>query len=215
MKQTAIPDGAERRFLPSAELQVQAEGEGPARLVGYAALFNRRSEVLFGSFVEVIAPGAFGPALKGADVRCLWNHDSSYVLGRTRSGTLRVEEDELGLRMEVTPPDVQWARDLMASIERGDVDQMSFGFRVARDEWQEQGDLLVRTILEIEELYEVSPVTFPAYPDTAVAVRSLERWRQDKSDAAPATRAGIEIRRRRLRLAEAGHHAHHTHGRVR
>ncbi|HLS33618.1 MAG TPA: HK97 family phage prohead protease [Brevibacterium sp.] len=205
----------ELRYLPAAELRVQAEGEGPDRLVGYAALFGRRSELLYGSFVEVIAPGAFAGALEGADVRCLWNHDSSHVLGRTRSGTLKVEEDELGLRIEATPPDTQWARDLMTSIERGDVDQMSFGFRVARDEWTEEGDLLIRTILEIEELYEVSPVTFPAYPDTAVAVRSLERWREAKSDAAPAARAGIEIRRRRLRLAEAGHHVPHTHGRVR
>lgn len=202
----------EQRFLPAAELRVQPNEEGPARLVGYAALFGRRSEILFGSFVEVIAPGAFAGALKNADVRCLWNHDSNHVIGRTRSGTLTVEEDEIGLRIEATPPDTQWARDAMTSIERGDVDQMSFGFRVARDEWEEDGDLLIRTILEIEELYEVSPVTFPAYPDTAVAVRSLERWREERAVVAPATRAGIEIRRRRLRLAEAGHHVHHTQG---
>src|SRR5690625_7107596 len=205
----------ERRCLPAAELRVQQADDGPSRLVGCAALFKRRSELPYGSFVEVIAPGAFAGAVKNADVRCLWNHDSNHVIGRTKAGTLTVEEDELGLRIEATPPDTQWARDLMTSISRGDVDQMSFGFRVAKDEWKEEGDIYVRTILEIEELYEVSPVTFPAYPDTAVAVRSLERWREAKSDAAPAARAGIEIRRRRLRLAEAGHHVPHTHKRVR
>ena len=196
----------ERRCLPAAELRVQQADDGPSRLVGYAALFNRRSELLYGSFVEVIAPGAFAGAVKNADVRCLWNHDSNHVIGRTKAGTLTVEEDELGLRIEATPPDTQWARDLMTSISRGDVDQMSFGFRVAKDEWKEEGDIYVRTILEIEELYEVSPVTFPAYPDTAVAVRALKEWQESREAVAPATRAGIEIRRRRLRLAEAGYH---------
>ena len=143
------------------------EGEdGQPVIVGYAAVFDEWSEDL-GGFLERVRAGAFAKTIQEADVRALWNHDEKQVLGRTRSGTLRLEEDEQGLRYEVDPPDTQWARDAMVTIERGDVSQSSFGFEVVRDEWlQEEGEeYATRTLVEVQ-LYDVSPVTFPAYPQT-------------------------------------------------
>jgi len=167
----SAPSLVERRTFPFGDLEVRAAGNGPPRLVGYAAVFDRPSEEL-GGFTEIIRRGAFTKTLQEADVRALWNHDPNYVLGRTKSGTLSLAEDDHGLRIEIIPPDTTWARDLMESIRRGDVDQMSFGFRTIRDRWQtdEQGKV-VRELLEVA-LYDVSPVTFPAYPQTEVQVRS-------------------------------------------
>lgn len=155
----------EYRAFP-AGLQV-AEG---ARLTGYAAVFNVYSQPL-GGFREIIRPGAFRNALD-SDVRALWNHDPNYVLGRTKNGTLRLTEDERGLAVEIDPPDTSWARDALESIRRGDVDQMSFGFRAVRERWRAEKGENVRELLEVE-LFDVSPVTFPAYQETTVQVRSL------------------------------------------
>lgn len=168
-------DGMERRFVVE-ELRVLAEeGEGP-KIQGYAAVFNKRSEVL-GDFVEQIEPGFFAPALRH-DVRALWNHNTDLVLGRTKNKTLTLEEDERGLRVVIDPPDTQWGRDAMELIRRGDVNQMSFGFSVkpGGDEWSAEGKkgLRVRTLKAggCRALYDVSPVTFPAYPQTSAQVRA-------------------------------------------
>ena len=109
-----------------------------------------------------IAPGAFAEAIGKSDVRALWNHDPNYVLGRTKNKTLTLREDEQGLFYEVTPPDAQWARDLIESIKRGDVDQSSFAFTVEKggDEWDEVSTPAIRTINKIKELFDVSPVTY-------------------------------------------------------
>lgn len=141
-----------------------------ARIVGYAAVFNTYSEPL-GSFREIIRPGAFRNALE-ADVRALWNHDPNYVLGRTKNGTLKLAEDERGLAVEIEPPGTTWAHDALESIRRGDVDQMSFGFRAVRERWLADRGGQVRELLEVE-LFDVSPVTFPAYQETTVQVRAL------------------------------------------
>lgn len=144
-------------------------------LAGHAAVFDQLSEDL-GGFREKIEPGAFKAAVKG-DVRALVNHNSDKVLGRTKSGTLRLEEDKTGLAFELDLPDTQPARDLAVSVERGDVDQMSFGFRTIKDQWEVKDKEDIRTLIDLE-LYEISPVTFPAYPQTDVAVRSLQAWKQ-------------------------------------
>jgi HK97 family phage prohead protease len=166
-------DKREIRNLPLQEMRViRAEGQ-PAKIEGYAAVFDKMSEVMWG-FREVIRPGAFTNTLKTADVRALWQHDPSMPLGRTKNGTLELAEDAQGLRISITPPDTQWGRDAVASIERGDVDQMSFGFSTVTDSWgKDEADFPLRELLEVN-LWEVSPVTFPAYPDTTVAVRSME-----------------------------------------
>jgi len=160
----------ERRYFHTSELR--AIYDQKPRLIGHAAVFNQLSDDL-GGFREQIAPGAFAETIKTADIRALWNHDPNFVLGRTKSRTLALEEDHVGLKIETHPPDTQFARDLMKSIDRGDVDQMSIGFRVMPqgDEWKMEDGGLIRTLRNLA-LYDVSPVTFPAYPQTDVSIRA-------------------------------------------
>ena len=158
----------------SFEGEIRAEGDGNT-FVGYAAKFNVPSEPL--PFIERIAPGAFGKSLRqrSKDVRLYVNHNSDMVLASKRSGTLRLTEDEVGLRVEADLPDTTAARDLRALMTAGVVSTMSFGFTVPRggDKWS--GDGSERTLTGIN-LHEVSVVTgFPAYPQTEAAVRSLEK----------------------------------------
>lgn len=163
--------GLERRVFSLTELRLTEADQQP-RIAGYSAVFNSLSEDL-GGFRERIRPGAFSKTLEeSADVRALLNHDPNYVLGRTRSGTLRLVEDERGLAVENQPPDTQWARDLVVSMRRGDVDQMSFQFKTIRDEWLQENNMVVRELVEVR-LFDVSVVTFPAYPQTTVGVRAL------------------------------------------
>lgn len=159
----------ERRFCTQHGLRLARRADDqPPMIAGYAAVFNTLSVELWG-FREKIAPGAFAGSL-GDDVRALWNHETGIVLGRTKSGTLRLAEDEVGLAIEIDPP--ASAANYVETIERGDVDQMSFAFRALEQTWDEDDEgVLVRTLLKVK-LYEVSPVTFPAYPATSVGVRS-------------------------------------------
>jgi len=189
----------ERRIFSGTGLEVRAGegGETPPVLEGYAAMFDELSEDL-GGFREQIAPGAFTKAL-GGDVRALFNHDGNLILGRTKAKTLRLDEDQRGLRVEITPPDTSAARDLMKSIERGDVDQMSFGFRTMKDSWDEVDGELIRTLIEVR-LFDVSPVTFPAYPQTEIALRSMQTWQAEATgDPVP----DYSNERRKLDLIEA------------
>lgn len=163
----------ERRGLGEV-VEVRAEGETP-HVSGYAALFN--TETVIGSwFREQIAPGAFTRAVKDDDVRALFNHDPNYVLGRTTNDTLTLKEDKRGLFYDVTlNTDDPSAMSVRAKIQRGDVSGSSFGFTVEADEWDESevkaGKLPLRTITRAS-LYDVSPVTYPAYPTTTVSARS-------------------------------------------
>jgi len=172
----------ERRFLNVQELRVKKDGD-KSTLTGYAAVFNSLSEDL-GGFREKIDPGAFKAALKKSDCRALFNHDSNFVIGRQSAKTLRLKEDGTGLFMEVDLPETQFARDLMVSVERGDITQQSFGFTVKVDEWEEDRSTgkTTRTLKEIDELFDVSPVTFPAYPDTTVAKRSLDTYKKSSEN---------------------------------
>jgi HK97 family phage prohead protease len=149
------------------------DGQEQPVINGYAAVYNSESDMLYGFFREVIRPGAFDNSL-GNDVRALWNHDSAYVLGRTTAGTLNIRSDAKGLYFEVMPPDTQWANDLCTSIQRGDINQMSFGFMVNQDNWESLEDgTEMRELLDVD-LQEVSVVTFPAYQATSAGMRSLD-----------------------------------------
>lgn len=193
-------DSREIRAIP-AEFRVKEAENEPLKIIGYAARFNELSEEMWG-MREKIAPGAFTEAIGKSDVRALWNHDPNYVLGRTKNGTLQIREDEQGLFYEVTPPDAQWARDLVESIKRGDVDQSSFAFTVDAEAWDESSDPVIRTIVKVRELYDVSPVTYPAYPSATSGVRSLgDVAKEHKKEPAPAPKAP-EYLREKIRLLE-------------
>jgi HK97 family phage prohead protease len=174
----------ERRAYRSDKLAIEKQDGKAFRLAGHAAVFNVLSEDL--GFREMIMPGAFAEAIKAGDARALFNHDPNFVLGRQSSKTLRLVEDARGLSFEVDMPDTQMVRDLVISpIERGDISQMSFGFRAARDgqKWEDQPDGSVkRSITRVSELFDISPVTFPAYTQTDVALRSLSAFRAEQAE---------------------------------
>jgi HK97 family phage prohead protease len=167
----------ETRNFDMSELRVESGGEKePSKIIGYAAKFNRYSQPITdwrGTYKEVIKPGAFSKVLDN-DTRALFNHNSDYVLGRSKSGTLKIIEDDIGLRMEATPPNTTWARDLMESVERGDVDQMSFAFAPDDEDFYERDGALIREHRSFGALADVSVVTYPAYEDTEAQVRSLD-----------------------------------------
>lgn len=203
----------EHRAFPMTGVEIRAGDGEPPKIVGHAAVFNSLSEDL-GFFREKIAPGAFSKTIQEADVRALWNHDPNYVLGRTKSGTLKLAEDDKGLAVEINPPNTQWARDLMESIRRGDVDQMSFGFQVVKEEWEGDANNPIRVLKEVR-LFDVSPVTFPAYTATDVQMRSLLSILRDYLPAEPPPAghsadasdkdkapAGLDLKRKRLEIAE-------------
>ena len=150
-------------------LEVRELGGEPV-IEGHAAVFERATDL--GGIKEKVASGAFARTLQKDDVRALFNHNVDYVLGRNKAGTLELSEDDKGLKYRIKPPNTSWARDLMESIRRGDITQSSFGFVPIKDEWDESGKVPTRTLVEVK-LYDVSPVTFPAYPQTDVGLRSI------------------------------------------
>lgn len=182
----------ERRVFRMDKLVVERRDKEAPRIVGHASVFNQAVDI-GRSFREKVAAGTFRRAIAEDDVRALFNHDANIVLGRNRAGTLKLSEDDVGLAYEITPPDTQAARDLLVSIDRGDISQSSFGFRVRKEEWDETQDPPLRTILEVE-LFDVSPVTFAAYPTTDVALRSLEAWREARPAVDPAWRVKLMLR---------------------
>lgn len=200
-----ITEDKEIRAFTLTEMRVEASAEGKPTIYGYAAVFDQLSENL-GGFQEKIARGAFARALQEDDVRALFNHDPNYVLGRNTSKTLRMWEDIHGLRFEVEPPDTQVGRDLLALVQRGDINQMSFAFRALKQEWEElespneSGAWFIRTLQEVR-LYDVSVVTYPAYPQTTAAVRDeAQQLMEARSAKAAKAGAGAEETQAQVRL---------------
>lgn len=209
-------------FVDAVELRVGRPEGGKPTIAGHAAVFDRWTTLFEGEFFtwrEVIRPGAFSNAIsEGQDVRSLFNHDANIVLGRTRSGTLRLAEDAIGLMTETDTPDSQTVRDLvLVPIERGDISGMSFAFepRRTKEVISRTGDVTVidrggeritirvdgrreveeREVLDLN-LYDISPVTHPAYEQTDIALRSLAERREQ------SIVQGRQSRRVRLRRAE-------------
>jgi uncharacterized protein len=160
------------------DFDIRSADGGGNTLVGHAAVFNTETTIM-GMFREQIAPRAFRKAIKEGDVRALFNHDPSVVLGRNKSGTLRLKEDDVGLWYEVDLPDTQAARDLWTSIDRGDINQSSFAFSVVKElrtePDEDAGESLPLFTIKEARLYDVSPVTFPAYEEADVAARVMQR----------------------------------------
>ncbi|MGE7828906.1 HK97 family phage prohead protease [Paenibacillus sp. NPDC093718] len=165
--------------LPGSKPEVRKVDGEPTKIIGYAVRWDQLSHPIFGMFQEKFKRGAFSKCLAdNPDVYAAWQHDSREVLGRT-PGTLLLTEDDIGLRYDITPP--SWAEKHIETIERGDVRGSSFIFRATVEEWDEtNSDMPIRTITEAE-LFEVSPVTTPAYPQSTVGIRSAEEVFQNRN----------------------------------
>ena len=163
-----------RELLTTEPLEIREDDDGKRTLSGYAVKWEMKSQPMgwFRRFKEQFKRGAFADSLTKDDQRYLWSHDISKVLGRTKNGTLRLYEDNIGLRFELDLPNTTLGNDTYESIKRGDVDGVSFGFRMKKEEWDESDpDNVVRTISQAD-LFEISAVAFPAYPDSEVQARS-------------------------------------------
>lgn len=187
----------EVRVISGMAVEERADGEAQ-KLVGYAAVFDQETDI-GGYFREVVRCGAFSEALNRDDIHALFNHDYGNVIGRKKAGTLTVTEDDHGLRVEITPPNTQLARDLIENIRAGNIDQMSFAFSMdgGKQTWDETGDMPLRSIEKVGSLHEVSVVPRGAYPTTEIGLRSLEQMRKERA----VTGYGIRQARMRMNLA--------------
>lgn len=168
-------------------VQVRTDDDGKKTIVGYAAVWYREGDAgteypLWSDCIERIEKTAFDRVLKdGPDCRALFNHDVNMVLGRTISGTCRLNVDSVGLRYEIDAPDTQVARDILALLNRGDVTGSSFSFTIKTERFEKrEGQPDLRIIEEVEQLYDVGPVTYPAYAATSAAARSPESFYGDE-----------------------------------
>lgn len=194
----------ELRMLPMTELRIADSEGGGATIEGHAAVFDSWSETLGGifPFKEIVRKGAFNESIGKDDIRALFNHDPNYVLGRNRAGTLELVEDDIGLRVKITPPDTSWAKDILTSIRRGDITQMSIGFIVVDDKWSTKDGMDVREIRKVQ-LFDVSPVTFPAYTATDVGVRAMQEYdgyKAEQRSKAEETEKAAEKAKQQARL---------------
>jgi HK97 family phage prohead protease len=194
-------DKGERRFI-NPNIEVRSEGEEDI-IEGEAAVVDSITDL--GWFEERIEKGAFDDVLKD-DVRALFNHDPNFVLARSVNGkgTLKLSTDKVGnLRYSYKTPNRSYAKDLQDAIRSGDVTQSSFAFAVKEEKWEfatkENGrEKDLRTITKFERLYDVSPVTYPAYQDTSVAARSKEGIKKPEEKTFP-----VNIKRKKLNLEKA------------
>lgn len=162
----------ELRTLASAELRATETKAAGKMISGWAAVFGSQADL--GAFTETIRPGAFTRTLKeGCDCRLLNNHDPNQLLARTKSGTLRLQQDDIGLKFVASLPDTRVATDAFALVQRGDLSGCSFGFELFPngDSWPSDNQ---RELLSVK-LFDCSLATFPAYPDTSVSARSAAR----------------------------------------
>ncbi|MBO1287610.1 phage major capsid protein [Streptomyces sampsonii] len=177
--------------------------DGARKLGGYAVVFN--SPTLIGTFTESIAPGAWTNT--GDDVLATWNHNPDNVLGRTRSGTLTLAVDSIGVRYDVKLPDTELGRSVYELVKRGDVFGSSFTFIADAEEWDYSGEIPHRTVTAMRVI-ELGPVHTPAYPDASVSARAIERGNMPNLDTAAARKAYADSQRAEklaadIRAAEA------------
>jgi uncharacterized protein len=189
----------------SDKVEVRSSDDGQKKIVGYAAKFNTRSQDL-GGFIEQIDRGFFDSCLKD-DIRALINHDANQVLGRTTSGTCKLSIDDMGLRYEIDPPETSYANDLLVSMQRGDINQSSFAFQVDYEndgdswEYDDSNDIYIRTLKKCKRLFDVSPVTYPAYEQTesVVSKRSLDKIKEKRPEN---YKNSLDLKRKYLDLVE-------------
>ena len=173
-------------------VELRQDDNGLVSVAGYAAKFNEETRI-GNSFTEVIERGAFTDAIGRDDVVFLINHEG-LPLARTKSGTLTLSQDDIGLRisadLDTTDPDVQ---SILPKMRRGDLDKMSFAFIPETQEWDDSGSIPKRTIQKAS-LYDVSIVTTPAYDGTSIGLRSLEAHRQEQNKNQSARRLRMKVR---------------------
>jgi hypothetical protein len=169
------PRAPEQRTI---DVDVESLDTRGRTVVGYAAVYGSLSEDL-GGFRERIAPGAFAGVMD-ADVRALLNHDPNEVLGRTKSGTLRLADEQRGLRFELDLPDSPLGENVRSAVKRGDLDGASFRFIVGDEEWQDD----VRTVTSVKELQDITLATYPAYPAASVELRTRPKEKTMSEEAA-------------------------------
>lgn len=199
----------ERRIVANERLPLEArveEAEDGWKVVGYAARFYDAADPgtefeLWKGTVERILPGAFARAIREDDVRALFNHESSAVLGRNKASTLRLEEDEKGLRYEIDLGDTTVAEDVRKHLKRGDVTGSSFAFIITDEDVKKEGGKRVREVRGVR-LFDVGPVTFPAYPATEAKVRAETRAALEALDEPTAEE--VEEQRRRQHEQDMG-----------
>lgn len=198
-------------------VKLEKREDGQQRIEGYAAVFYRDGDpgteyVIFDDVVERVMATAFQEyfASRDRDCRALYNHDPSCLLGREGNGTLTLSADAMGLRYSINPPDTQIGRDMLVSLARGDVTGSSFSFRVTSVTWKEEGKTLVREINSVgPNLFDVGPVTYPAYSGTTAGLRAkvddLEVLRREADEWRKANpkRLPLSVQRRRQQLLEA------------
>lgn len=188
-----------QRELRQFDVRQTGAADGPSKIVGLAVPYNTISRG------EMFQPSAFAKTLQEQrDIKAYWGHDWNQVLGRTGNGTLMLSEQDDGLHFEITPnPDTNVGRDALALVARGDVNQMSFGFRPVKESVEEIGGAKVRVIHEAR-LYEISPVAEPWYPSTTAEARDAQDDVETSAEPEPGQDAHstLAAKRRRLRLAE-------------
>jgi uncharacterized protein len=199
-----VENKEQRSLTLVPEIRAKQTDDEPSKIVGYAVKWGKRSNTMgyYYKFEERFEKGAFSDAITG-DVIAAWNHNWNEILGRSTSGTLFLEEDDSGLRYEITMP--SWADKYVETVQRGDVSGSSFTFVPEIEEWDETNEIAVRTIKKAK-LYEVSPVIHPAYPQSEAGVRSMqdvfesfERSKQTPSNEFPKK---IDLMRKKLDLTE-------------
>lgn len=203
-------------------ITIEKRDGSPSSIRGYAAVFyddqipDQTQYMLSEMYAERIFPGAFRKVLsENQDVRALFNHDSNYVLGRTKNGTLQLREDDKGLVYIINPPDTQRAKDIIEGLRRGDISGSSFSFSLKRqdtgiddvsmgpNQYRDEGNLLVREIREFDQVYDVGPVTFPAYTGTTAAMRHEDPESAKKDfDAEIARREEVKRQEQQKRMAQ-------------
>ena len=161
-----------RDFKTTFNVTRQEEKPDEMIIEGYFVLFENETE-LFEGVHEIISRGAFDNTLNN-DIRALWNHNTQYVLGRNKSGSLELKTDEKGLYATIRLPKTQYAQDLYELVKRGDVDQCSFGFNIVGEDVEELASGGLRWRINQADLHEVSVVTFPAYENTSVQARAKQ-----------------------------------------
>lgn len=195
-------ENKETRNLEVIEIRADSESRN---IEGYAAIWETWSNDL-GGFREKIRRGAFRQSIRSDRIYATWQHDTSRILARRNAGkgTLQLREDENGLEFRFEAPDTTLGNDTLVMVERGDIDSMSFGFIAQKDEWNREGEdgMAERTLVQAR-LVDIGLVSFPAYPDTSVAVRSLESLREevdagDGETLAIARQRGLEVLEREI-----------------